>query len=58
MAGGLVVAASVRHAHAIATMLVENYQQSVSIVTYRDDEPLNEIENFRKNNTEWIISVV
>lgn len=57
MAGGLVVAASVRHAHAIAKMLIENYQQSVSIVTYRDDEPLNEIEHFRKNNTEWIISV-
>jgi superfamily II DNA or RNA helicase len=55
MAGGLVVAASVRHAHSIAKILVSKYQQSVSIVTYLDDAPLNEIERFRGNNTEWIV---
>ncbi|QSX33749.1 DEAD/DEAH box helicase family protein [Shewanella avicenniae] len=55
--GGLVVAASVRHAHSIAKMLVEEYQQSVTIVTYLDDMPLAEIQRFREGITQWIISV-
>lgn len=56
-AGGLVVAASVRHAQSIAKMLIEELQQSVAIVTYLDDMPLAEIQRFRAGNTQWIISV-
>lgn len=56
-AGGLVVAASVRHAQSIAKMLIEELQQSVAIVTYLDEMPLAEIQRFREGNTQWIISV-
>lgn len=56
-AGGLVVAASVRHAHIIAKMLIEEHQQTVSIVTYLDETPLAEIQRFREGRTQWIISV-
>ncbi|MFB2656325.1 DEAD/DEAH box helicase [Shewanella xiamenensis] len=56
-AGGLVVAASVRHAHSIAKLLVEKFNQSVAIATYMDEKPIEEIERFRNSNTQWIISV-
>ncbi len=56
-AGGLVVAASVQHAQTIKKVLSEKYAQSVSIVTYRHEEPLAEIERYRQSNTQWIVSV-
>lgn len=56
-AGGLVVAASVQHAQTIKKVLSEKYAQSVSIVTYRHDEPLAEIERYRQSDTQWIVSV-
>jgi superfamily II DNA or RNA helicase len=56
-AGGLVVASSVQHAQEIKRILLEQYQQTVSIVTYRHEEPLAEIERYRKDNTQWIVSV-
>ncbi len=56
-AGGLVVASSVQHAISIKKILSEKYSQTVSIVTYRHDEPLAEIERYRENNTQWIVSV-
>ncbi|MGI9887817.1 DEAD/DEAH box helicase [Vibrio chagasii] len=56
-AGGLVVAASVQHAQSIKKVLSEKYAQSVSIVTYRHDEPLAEIERYRQSDTQWIVSV-
>ncbi|USD58784.1 DEAD/DEAH box helicase family protein [Vibrio sp. SCSIO 43140] len=56
-AGGLVVASSVKHAQLIKEVLFQKYQQSVSIVTYRHDEPLATIERYRKNDTQWIVSV-
>ena len=56
-AGGLVVASSVQHAKEIKKILMEKYQQTVSIVTYRHEEPLVEIERYRKDSTEWIVSV-
>ncbi len=39
-AGGLVVASSVQHAQNIAKILSQTYSQTVSIVTYRHEEPL------------------
>ncbi|MCH1929937.1 DEAD/DEAH box helicase family protein [Shewanella sp. A25] len=56
-AGGLVVAASVKHAHSIAKMLIEKFAQTVSIVSYLDDKPLKDIQQFREDQTQWIISV-
>ncbi|WP_045395416.1 DEAD/DEAH box helicase [Vibrio campbellii] len=56
-AGGLVVASSVQHAQEIKEILLQKYQQTVSIVTYRHEEPLTEIERYRKGSTQWIVSV-
>ncbi|UTZ36912.1 DEAD/DEAH box helicase family protein [Vibrio campbellii] len=56
-AGGLVVAASIKHAKHIQKRLIEHFNQSVCIVTYHHDNPLNEIESFRHSNVQWIVSV-
>ncbi len=56
-AGGLVVASSVSHAQTIKKILSEKYSQTVSIVTYRHESPLDEIERYRQNSTQWIVSV-
>lgn len=56
-AGGLVVAASIKHAKDIQKRLVEHFNQSARIVTYHHDNPLNEIESFRHSNVQWIVSV-
>ncbi|TOE91464.1 DEAD/DEAH box helicase, partial [Vibrio parahaemolyticus] len=56
-AGGLVVASSVQHAQNIAKILSQKYSQTVSIVTYRHEEPLAEIERYRRSHTQWIVSV-
>ncbi|MHA2762772.1 DEAD/DEAH box helicase [Vibrio harveyi] len=56
-AGGLVVAASIKHAKHIQKRLIERFHQSACIVTYHHDNPLNEIESFRHSNVQWIVSV-
>ncbi|MEZ9205576.1 DEAD/DEAH box helicase family protein [Vibrio splendidus] len=56
-AGGLVVASSVQHAKSIQKVLVQKYDQTVSIVTYRHEEPLTEIERYRQSDVQWIVSV-
>ncbi|SUB66876.1 DEAD/DEAH box helicase [Photobacterium damselae] len=56
-AGGLVVAASIKHAKHIQKRLVEHFNQSACIVTYHHDNPLHEIESFRHSNVQWIVSV-
>ncbi|WP_295895783.1 DEAD/DEAH box helicase family protein [uncultured Vibrio sp.] len=56
-AGGLVVAASIQHAKQIQTRLIEEFQQTTCIVTHHHDDPLAEIERFRKSSTQWIVSV-
>ncbi|SON51351.1 DEAD/DEAH box helicase [Vibrio tapetis] len=56
-AGGLVVASSVEHAEQILHLLSQEYGQTVSIVTYRHEEPITEIERFRQSTTQWIVSV-
>lgn len=49
--GGLVVASSVEHAQKVKKVLSEKYAQTVSIVTYRHEEPLAEIDRFRNDDT-------
>lgn len=56
-AGGLVVASSVYHAQTIKKILCKKYSQTVSIVTYRHEEPLDEIERYRRGSIQWIVSV-
>lgn len=56
-AAGLVVASSVSHAIEILNILKTKFKQTATIVTYRHDNPLNEIANFRSSNTQWIVSV-
>ncbi|MEZ9279547.1 DEAD/DEAH box helicase [Vibrio cyclitrophicus] len=56
-AGGLVVASSVQHAQSIQRILSQKFAQSVSIVTYRHEEPLVEIERYRQSSDQWIVSV-
>nr|WP_254105446.1 DEAD/DEAH box helicase family protein [Aliivibrio fischeri] len=56
-AGGLVVASSVHHAQVIKKILSQKYAQTVSIVTYRHEAPLAEIERYRQSNAQWIVSV-
>ncbi|WP_112477797.1 DEAD/DEAH box helicase [Vibrio variabilis] len=56
-AGGLVVASSVEHALIIKKVLSEKYTQTVSIVSYRHEEPLARIDQFRNDDTQWIVSV-
>lgn len=56
-AGGLVVASSVQHAQTLKIILSQKYAQTVSIVTYRHEEPLAKIECYRQSNAQWIVSV-
>ncbi|MCC4782120.1 DEAD/DEAH box helicase family protein [Vibrio lentus] len=56
-AGGLVVASSVQHAQSIKEILSHKFSQTASIVTYRHEDPLAEIESYRKNDVQWIVSV-
>ncbi|WP_373938354.1 DEAD/DEAH box helicase family protein [Vibrio kanaloae] len=56
-AGGLIVAASVQHAQTIKEVLSQKLGQTVSIVTYRHEEPLAEIERYRQSDAQWIVSV-
>lgn len=56
-AGGLIVASSVKHAKEVLKILREKFAQTSTIVTYHNNDPLAEIETFRHNNTEWIVSV-
>ncbi|RPF11053.1 superfamily II DNA or RNA helicase [Vibrio crassostreae] len=56
-AGGLIVAASVQHAQTIKEVLSQKFGQTVSIVTYRHEEPLAEIERYRQSDAQWIVSV-
>lgn len=56
-AAGLVVAASVEHALQIEQLLISKFGQSTTIVTYKHEQPLAEIERFRNSNQKWIVSV-
>jgi superfamily II DNA or RNA helicase len=56
-AGGLIVAASIKHAQYIQKLLVEDLSQSTVLVTYQHDFPLQIIDEFRRNACQWIVSV-
>ena len=56
-AGGLVVASSVDAAIRIKTLLVNEFGQSAVLVSYREANAQEIIDNFRTSTTQWIISV-
>ena len=56
-AAGLIVASSVEHAEKILTILTDTFHQSASIVTYKEQYASDKINNFRFNDTQWIVSV-
>lgn len=56
-AGGLIVASSVEHAQQILKVLIEEFQQSADIVTYKEPNASDKIKHFRFSNTQWIVSV-
>lgn len=56
-AGGLIVAASVDHAHKIASLLERHFGQRAVIATYLEDDAHRIIDIFRNDNQPWIISV-
>ncbi|MCC4834771.1 DEAD/DEAH box helicase family protein [Shewanella sp. 10N.7] len=56
-AAGLVVASSIEHAAYILNMLRNEYAQTAEIVTYKEEQPSDKINEFRNSTTNWIVSV-
>lgn len=56
-AGGLIVAASVRHAEFIQKLLIDEFGQTATLVTYQHDFPLKIIDQYRNDSSQWIVSV-
>lgn len=56
-AGGLIVASTVQHAMFIMQILQQVFGQSVVLVTYKDPKSAENIELFRYNSIQWIVSV-
>ena len=56
-AAGLVVASSVEHAKQIAMLMKASFDEDAIVVTYKEKEPTNIIQNFRHTTSKWIISV-
>ena len=56
-AAGLIVASSVEHARQISTLMKTSFNEDAVVVTYRENEPTNIIQQFRHAQTKWIISV-
>jgi len=56
-AGGLIVAASVTHAHQIARLLKKILNERAVIATYYEDDAAHIIKDFKVGMQKWIISV-
>lgn len=56
-AGGLIVASSVSHARLILQILRKDHGQSAELVTYKDNNAPQTIDNFRHGSQQWIVSV-
>ncbi len=56
-AGGLIVASSVAHAKQIQGILKGKLNQHAVVVTYREDNPVALIKQYRNSNDKWCISV-
>jgi len=56
-AAGLIVASSVEHAKQIAMLMKACFDEDAIVVTYKEKDPTNIIQNFRHAKKKWIISV-
>lgn len=56
-AGGLVVASSYEHALQIQSILLDHFNKESTLVSCRHDDSPELISHFRKDNSEWIISI-
>ncbi|PTP83178.1 DEAD/DEAH box helicase [Vibrio splendidus] len=56
-AAGLVVASSIEHAIRVHAILSREFKKKAAIVTYKHDDPSSIIDDFRSNDTDWIVSV-
>lgn len=56
-AGGLIVTSSVKHAKQIQKILADTLDQRAVVVTYREDEPMNLLKQYRNSSEKWLISV-
>jgi superfamily II DNA or RNA helicase len=56
-AAGLVVAHSIEHAHRIKRILEQTFNQTVQLVSYREKNPQEIIEQFRHGKMQWIVSI-
>ncbi|MBV1777454.1 DEAD/DEAH box helicase family protein [Burkholderiaceae bacterium DAT-1] len=56
-AGGLIVAASVRHATLIMNMLMSDFGQTACLVSYQNADSRRTINEFRRSSTQWIVSI-
>ncbi|WOT05852.1 DEAD/DEAH box helicase [Shewanella youngdeokensis] len=57
LAGGLIVASSIKHAKQLYQSLIADFKQTACIVTSKLKHPSHTIEAFRQNDTQWIVSV-
>ena len=56
-AGGIVVASSVDHAEKLAKLLMDEFHQSVVVVSYLHPNATDTIQAFREGDVKWIVSV-
>lgn len=56
-AGGLIVASSVAHANVIYKLMSEYFNQDIVVVTHKQDNSADIINNFRQSQQAWIVSV-
>lgn len=56
-AGGLIVASSVAHANIIYKLMSEYFDQDIVLVTHKQENSAGIINNFRKSQQAWIVSV-
>ena len=56
-AAGLIVASSIEHAKSISTLMKALFKEETIVVTYKENDPTNIIQQFRQAQTRWIISV-
>lgn len=57
LAGGLIVASSIKHAKQLYQTLVDDFQQTACIVTSKLKRPSHTIKTFRESDIQWIVSV-
>lgn len=56
-AGGLIVASSIEHATKIAALMKRFLNENCTLVSYKESNSTNIIQDFRHSDSKWIISV-